>query len=383
MSRVLYYGSLTNIHSGAGQWMFRLANNMREHGWETIAVLPDDDGIADCYHNAGIDVRHLYSKPLRLRRSPFEHILHLLHSFIEIIRLAILIRRENVSIVHINEISYVQALVSAKLGGARVVCHVRAGINSRLLRFTLGWITVLLADQVICVSERTRSWMFYNVGINRESIQVSHDGVPSPERFEDDIDSTGFREQFNINENATLVVSISKLTRIKGQSKVLDAVEQIESEHSEENIVFAVVGGEIDGHETYAQELKNRSTDLEKVTLTGFYPNIVEVLAAADIFVHMPGYEDPFPGVVLEAMLAGVPVIGKRIGGIPEQIDDGKTGYLVDDTHELVQKIQKIHQSQETRDKMGDTAAQYVRNQYPPDDHFTDVNDMYCNLVSN
>jgi hypothetical protein len=48
MMKVLYYSSSTNIHSGASQWMFRLAKGMQEQGHQTIAVLPKkEEGIAE------------------------------------------------------------------------------------------------------------------------------------------------------------------------------------------------------------------------------------------------------------------------------------------------------------------------------------------------
>ena len=51
-------------------------------------------------------------------------------------------------------------------------------------------------------------------------------------------------------------------------------------------------------------------------------------MRALDIYVHCSVDPDPLPGVIMEAMEMGKPAIGPRAGGVPEVIDDGKTGLL-------------------------------------------------------
>jgi phosphatidyl-myo-inositol dimannoside synthase len=88
--------------------------------------------------------------------------------------------------------------------------------------------------------------------------------------------------------------------------------------------------------------------------------------AAADIFVHPNRVEgEDFEGfgmVFLEAAASGTPVIGGRSGGVPEAIDEGKTGLLVDgiDAHELAAAIRQLAASATLRASFGTAARQRV-----------------------
>jgi glycosyltransferase involved in cell wall biosynthesis len=80
----------------------------------------------------------------------------------------------------------------------------------------------------------------------------------------------------------------------------------------------------------YEQELRG-SADPESVTFVGVLPQseMPATYAAADLIACPSVWPEPFPGVVVEAMAARRPVVGSRVGGIPEQVRDGETGLLV------------------------------------------------------
>jgi glycosyltransferase involved in cell wall biosynthesis len=64
------------------------------------------------------------------------------------------------------------------------------------------------------------------------------------------------------------------------------------------------------------------------VTLAGHREDVMEVLDASDLLLH-PSRIDAFPGALLEAMAAGVPVVATAVGGIPDIIENGVSGILV------------------------------------------------------
>jgi glycosyltransferase involved in cell wall biosynthesis len=383
MSSVLYYGSSTQIHSGAAQWMYRLADNMRDYGYGTVAVLPSQGGIAMQYEDSEIQTEYLYSEPIRLRRSVLGHLLFILRSLIVVIQLILLIRRTDIDVVHVNEVTYPQGLVAGRLGGARVVCHVRASFNSRFIRTALSYAVVLFAHEIVCVSERTREQMFEEIGVNTDSVSVIYDGVPSPNRFDSLPDGTEFREEIGVSNEQFLVVQVSKLILIKGQERLIEAAKRLSKRHTD--MTFAIVGGEVEGHEEYAENLRTQAAEVNSVEMVGFYPDIVEALAAADVVVHVPEYEDPFPGVVLEGMLAGLPVVGARTGGIPEQIEENKTGLLVPATNapsEIAEAIEQLYTDPATREEMGEYAFDRIRSRFPPENHFKSMSEVYERMLS-
>ena len=68
---------------------------------------------------------------------------------------------------------------------------------------------------------------------------------------------------------------------------------------------------------------------LEKITFKGNHADILEVLPCADI-VLLPSDRESFGLVALEAMGCGIPVVGYRVGGLPEVVKHGVTGYLAE-----------------------------------------------------
>lgn len=86
---------------------------------------------------------------------------------------------------------------------------------------------------------------------------------------------------------------------------------------------------------------------------------LASAYASSDIFV-MPSRTETLGLVVLEAMSSGLPVVAARAGGIPEMIQDGVSGCLVDSDEEAVERIGKLLQSKDKRETMGKRARQHA-----------------------
>lgn len=86
---------------------------------------------------------------------------------------------------------------------------------------------------------------------------------------------------------------------------------------------------------------------------------------AADMLIH-PSRADNFPNVILEALASGLPVLSTRVGGIPEQIEDGKTGFLVDegDVHSLTENIIRIASDTSLHHQMSIHARKTAEERY-------------------
>lgn len=86
---------------------------------------------------------------------------------------------------------------------------------------------------------------------------------------------------------------------------------------------------------------------------------LARAYASSDIFM-MPSRTETLGLVVLEAMCSGLPVVAARAGGIPEMIEDGVNGYLVDTEEEAAARVGGLLQSQEQRERLGKTAREYA-----------------------
>jgi glycosyltransferase involved in cell wall biosynthesis len=104
----------------------------------------------------------------------------------------------------------------------------------------------------------------------------------------------------------------------------------------------------------------------EQVRFLGWVDDVRSVLSSWDVFV-MPSLEEGFPIAALDAMAAGLPVVATSVGGVPELIEDGKSGWLVPprDAEALASRLRPLLTNAELRHSLG--AAGYARVR----DHFS------------
>lgn len=105
---------------------------------------------------------------------------------------------------------------------------------------------------------------------------------------------------------------------------------------------------------------------------------------AAFVIVPSKCYEN-CSMVVLEAMAYGKPVIGSRIGGIPEQIEDEKTGFLFEmgNVLELAEKILRLWNNKALRNEMGKNARIKLEREYSLEKHCDNLISIYNQVLSN
>ena len=97
-------------------------------------------------------------------------------------------------------------------------------------------------------------------------------------------------------------------------------------------VSFAVLGDDLKGKGALRQEAEKTVASrglTDRVRFLGFRPNAPRLIPAFDI-IAVPSHVEPLGNATLEAMAAGRPVVGSRVGGIPEMVVDGETGLLVE-----------------------------------------------------
>ncbi|MFQ5655536.1 MAG: glycosyltransferase, partial [Planctomycetota bacterium] len=175
-------------------------------------------------------------------------------------------------------------------------------------------------DRYIAVSEAIRAILIED-GIDRARIEVVRSGVgplPAPAMSRHEI-----RVSLGIPRDALVIGNVAHLAGHKGQIHLLRAMARLRGRFPGAR---AVIVGE--GPARPLLEGEVRAQGLEGIcVLTGFREDIPAHLAAFDIFV-MPSEMEGLCTSILDALLAGLPVVASRTGGIPEIIADGETGLL-------------------------------------------------------
>ena len=101
------------------------------------------------------------------------------------------------------------------------------------------------------------------------------------------------------------------------------------------------------------------------VEFAGEQHDLVPWLSAADLFL-LPSEQESFGLAALEAMACEVPVVASRVGGLPEIIDDGTTGFLCapDDLEGMAARAIAVLADPDLRARIGSAAAQQVRTRF-------------------
>lgn len=172
------------------------------------------------------------------------------------------------------------------------------------------------ADRVVAVSNAVKKSLIDSYKITDNNIEVIYNGVDTGRFVAGHIPNS---------VDSLKLIYVGRLIENKGVQTILRAIAMYECEAK---IHLTVVG---DGD--YRQSLQELAAELkieQKVEFLGNQNNVPELLAAADVFLHVPLLEEGFGITVIEAMACGLICICSRSGALPEIIDDRYNGFLVD-----------------------------------------------------
>ena len=195
------------------------------------------------------------------------------------------------------------------------------GFVVRLLRALQRW--YVNRAQAIIVPSRYLAGIVQSWGVPPEKLRVIYNAVDLAAYGHLPVREDARRE---LHLDGKVILTVARLTPWKGVDRLIALLPRLRDQVPDANLV--VVG---DGPERADLERLAEQTGVpHAVRFAGQVPRdrVALYLRAADVFVLYSGYEG-LPHIVLEAMLAGTPVVASAKGGIPEVIEDGVTGRLV------------------------------------------------------
>jgi glycosyltransferase involved in cell wall biosynthesis len=237
-------------------------------------------------------------------------------------------------------------------------------------RLSLRWM-----DRVVCVSEG-QAVKVRRAGVPSSRVVVIRNAIFS-ERFDttDPVYQERLRAFFPDPPRRTIGAA-GRLSPEKGFDLLIQAAERIV--RADPQVGFVLFG---EGHmrpRLAAQIAAARLTG--RFILAGFRNDLDGFMPFLDLLV-LPSYTEGLPNVVLEAFAAGVPVVATAVGGTPEVIEEGVSGYLVPpgDAEVLHDRICDVLASDERRRGMGLRARQRVREHFS----FAAQSDQYRRFFDN
>jgi glycosyltransferase involved in cell wall biosynthesis len=203
-------------------------------------------------------------------------------------------------------------------------------------RRRLAYRFVSKQSRMVAVSEDIKKFLIKEIGIKNGRITTIYNGINLNLYRPDNNQRYKVRKELGINNNQPLIGTIGNLYPVKGHTYLLKAMAIVKK-------MCPVIKLLITGRGRLLDELKREAIklDIEKnVNFLGFREDIPSLLQAIDIFV-LPSISEGLPLSALEAMACEKPVVATNVGGVPEVIINGKTGFLVSpwNSEALAEKI--------------------------------------------
>ncbi|KKS16213.1 MAG: Second mannosyl transferase [Parcubacteria group bacterium GW2011_GWB1_41_6] len=253
----------------------------------------------------------------------------------------------------------------------------------------LSKITAKFYRKIICVSEYDKQAALKNKITKPEKLITIHNGVS-------EIDFLGKNEAKNFLAQKTdanlklsdiLIGTIGEFTKNKGQRYLIEAIAKIIKNHlgvkfilmgwgeDKENLKFKISAQ--DGSASGGKNLKldNNVFLIENLNPAGPY------LKAFDIFV-LPSLKEGLPYTLLEAGLAKLPIVATKVGGVPEIIENEKTGLLVEPAHpeELGKAIEKLISEPEFSQNLASNLQQKILLEFSLEKMIKETVNLYKNF---
>lgn len=253
-------------------------------------------------------------------------------------------------------------VIAARLAGVKVVLAEEIGFpnHSPMARKVFG-VVYKFVKKVICVSKSVKDFLIEIKEIDTNKGTVVYNPVSAPKYFDK-----------NTSEEFT-IVCVGRLEIVKNQQLLIKAFAELENKNSR----LILVG---DGRERSNLEVLIKDLKLEdRVTITGFSKEPEFFLAQAHLFV-LSSLTEGFGIAVVEAMQQGLPCLCSNVGGIPEFIEEGETGWLFNPNHEaeLTERLNTISKLPLSElEKVGSKAKAFTTDRFTSEKYVNNLENLY------
>jgi glycosyltransferase involved in cell wall biosynthesis len=316
---------------GAQRYVFDIATNTPRDQFDTTVLLGGNGDLKTKLEDASV-------KTILLKNSQRD--IDTKKEFGLLFELIDIFKKEKPDIVHLNssKMGFIGAL-AGRISGVKKIIFTAHGwafnedrnFISKISFRILHILTILLSHKTVAVSEITKK----QIGkIFDKKFVVIRNGIRDINfKEEDDAKKFILEKIREINPNTknipltnyTWVGTISELHKTKGLNYAIEAISKIKN-----NIIFIIIGEGEKRKELEEQIIKLGLSN--KVFLVGKVDNASTYLKAFDIFT-LSSITEALPYVLLEAGYAGLPIVASNVGGIPEIIENDKTGLLIEPRH--------------------------------------------------
>lgn len=174
------------------------------------------------------------------------------------------------------------------------------------------------------------------------------------------------RVKLDVNRDKTIIGIICFYSRIKGMDILIDAMEiLLKKFNCSDFIVYQIGIDPEDPNSEYLVESCRKKNLTEYMYWAGIRDDVFELLPGMDIYCQ-PSRSEGLGFSLIEAGMAGLPLIGSNVGGIPESVREGYNGFLFqkEDADMLAEKLDKLIKDKELRSRFGENSKSMFLNEF-------------------
>jgi glycosyltransferase involved in cell wall biosynthesis len=357
---------------GAQRYVYDLATNLPSDKFETVVAFGGTGSLGAEEGELAYRLREVRISTRFIRAFARDvHLWQEVKAFFELLRL---FKKERPDVVHLNssKAGGIGALAARIAKVPRIVytphglaSDERRNMLSRIAIRCATLVTFLLSHKVIAIS-RYLAWQIARYPGTKGKIVQVYNGVGSVDFLARDAARLAIvpAELADRHSHDIWLLSIAELHPNKNVGVAIDAVTRYNDSHPHGRKIFYIVAGDGELREKLEKDIERRRMK-EHIALPGFIPAAARLMKAFDLFA-LPSRKEGLPYVLLEAGLADVPVVASNVGGIPEIIEDGVSGYLLapNDAAGFARRIDELLSQPKLCEQFADALEHKVRTDF-------------------
>lgn len=292
-----------------------------------------------------------------------------------ILKLAKIIKKENIDIVHTqNSLAAVYGRISAVISKVHCICthHSYYPYTSidKMIYFFLSYFT----KRFVFVDKELKLRYVNNLLAKKKRSIIIHNGLELKNYFSEK--SKKIMDEFRVSKKDIVIGFIGRLHEVKNLKLFIKAAEHISEDHK--NIKFFIVG---DGPACKDLRIYADRINLNNIFFTGWRNDIPDMISVFDIFV-LTSHSEGLPIVLLEAMASKKSIVASDVGGINEIVKNGFNGFLAKPNNviDFKNKINLLIENKKLISYMGQNGFDFVKD-FDLSDFISKHQKMYLNLM--
>lgn len=296
------------------------------------------------------------------------------HKFLPVKRV---IREDNVSLIHAHKTgSNFWGSIIGRLSGVPVIAHAHGKVHTRRSAL-VNRLIAGLSYRMIAVSDHQRRSLIDEDGISPSKIVTIYNGIDH-DQFRTE-PAPDVRRRLGLEPGSYVIGICAALRPEKRHETFLLAAKDVTRQ--KKNARFLIIG---DGaRRGMLTQLAAELGISGQCIFTGHVKNVADVLSVLDVGV-LSSDREGMPVTLLQYMASAKPVVATRVGGIPEAVEDGASGFLVPagDHEALASRLVQLGKNGALRSSMGQKGLAIVRDKFSEKLMLSRVMELYAEALA-